>query len=270
MMSTTEIPYIAVRGKRHCFSEPEVMGILNATPDSFFADSRKQTEAEIAQRADEIVAEGGTIIDIGACSTRPGSEPVTAEEEMRRMRNALVTVRRNHPDAILSIDTFRPEVAQMSVEEFGADIINDVSGGTEEIFRLAARLQVTYLLMSSDPTAETVGAMFDRNIAALNRLGCDDIILDPGYGFGKDVAQNYGVLRRQRSLRRSHYPLLAGVSRKRMVWQLLGCTPEEALNGTTVVNAVALQQGADILRVHDVKQAKETIKIIKECSCTSE
>ncbi len=270
MMSKTDIPYITLRGERRCFPEPEVMGILNVTPDSFFAGSRKQTEEEIARRADEIMAEGATIIDVGACSTRPGSEPVAAEEEMSRMRRALATVRRVQPDAIVSVDTFRPEVARMSVEEFGADIINDVSGGCEEMFRLSESLHAVYLLMSSDPTAETVGAMFDRNIARLNSLGCDNIILDPGYGFGKDIAQNYGVLARQATLRRSHYPLLAGVSRKRMVWQLLGGTPDEALNGTTAVNVIALMHGADILRVHDVKQAVETIKITKACSCISE
>jgi dihydropteroate synthase len=156
------------------------------------------------------------------------------------------------------------------VEEFGADIINDVSGGTEEMFRLVAGLHVVYLLMSSDSTTEAVGEMFSAKTAELNNMGCDNIILDPGYGFGKDIVQNYSILRQQSKLRRSHYPLLAGVSRKRMVWQLLGCTPDEALNGTTVVNAVALQNGADILRVHDVRQAKETIKIIEACSCISE
>lgn len=269
-MREAETPYITLRNGRHRFTAPEVMGILNATPDSFFAASRKETEADMARRADEIIAEGGTIIDVGACSTRPGSEPVAAEEEMSRMRKALSTVRRLHPDAIVSVDTFRPEVAKMSVEEYGADIINDVSGGSEEMFRLAARLQAVYLLMSSDPTAEAVSRMFDTKIAELNSLGCDNIILDPGYGFGKDTVQNYSVMMHQRALRRSHYPLLAGVSRKRMVWQLLGCTPEEALNGTTAVNVVALMQGADILRVHDVRQAKETIKIIKACSCISE
>ena len=269
-MTEVEIPYITLRNGRHSFPVPEVMGILNVTPDSFFAASRKESEAEIAQRANEIIAQGATMIDIGACSTRPGSSPVSGEEEMSRMRKALSVVRREQPDAILSIDTFRPEVAKMSVEEFGADIINDVSGGTEEMFRLVAGLHVVYLLMSSDSTTEAVGEMFSAKTAELNNMGCDNIILDPGYGFGKDIVQNYSILRQQSKLRRSHYPLLAGVSRKRMVWQLLGCTPDEALNGTTVVNAVALQNEADILRVHDVSQAKETIKIIEACSCISE
>ena len=265
MMSQTEMPYITLHGEKYCFHEPQVMGILNVTPDSFYAGSRKQTEEDIAQRTNEIISQGATMIDIGACSTRPGSEPVSEEGEMARLRKALVVIRREQPDAILSVDTFRPNVAKMCVEEFGVDIINDVSEGCEEMFRLTADLQVPYILMSTGATAEDVKTLFVDKSKELNAMGCDNIILDPGYGFGKDIDQNFSIMKRQQELRLSHYPLLVGISRKRMIWQLLGITPDEALNGTSVVNAFALLQGADILRVHDVKQAVETIKIIKKC-----
>ncbi len=265
-MSQTELPYIILHGEKYCFHEPEVMGILNVTPDSFFAGSRKQTEKEIAQRTNDIIAEGATMIDVGACSTRPGSDPVSEEEEMARLRRALVIVRREQPKAILSIDTFRPNVAKMCVEEFGADIINDVSEGCDEMYRLTADLDVPYILMSTGATTEDVKTLFVDKSKALNALGCDNIILDPGYGFGKDIDQNYSIMKRQQELRISHYPLLVGISRKRLIWQLLNSTPDDALNGTSVVNAFALLQGADILRVHDVKQAVETIKIIGKCS----
>ncbi len=265
-MSQTELPYIILHGEKYCFHEPEVMGILNVTPDSFFAGSRKQTEKEIAQRTNDIIAEGATMIDVGACSTRPGSDPVSEEEEMARLKKALVIVRREQPKAILSIDTFRPNVAKMCVEEFGADIINDVSEGCDEMYRLTADLDVPYILMSTGATTEDVKTLFIDKSKALNALGCDNIILDPGYGFGKDIDQNYSIMKRQQQLRISHYPLLVGISRKRLIWQLLNSTPDEALNGTSVVNAFALLQGADILRVHDVKQAVETIKIIEKCS----
>ncbi len=265
-MSQIEIPYITLHGEKYCFPEPQVMGILNVTPDSFFAGSRKQTEKDIAQRTNEIISQGATMIDIGACSTRPGSQPVSEDEEMERLRKALVIVRHEQPDAILSVDTFRPNVAKMGVEEFDVDIINDVSEGCEEMFRLTTNLQVPYILMSTGATTEDVKTLFVDKTKELNDLGCDNIILDPGYGFGKDIDQNFSIMKRQQELRISHYPMLVGISRKRMIWQLLGTTPDEALNGTSVVNTYALLQGADILRVHDVKQAMETIKIIAKCS----
>lgn len=265
-MSQIEIPYITLHGEKYCFPEPQVMGILNVTPDSFFAGSRKQTEKDIAQRTNEIISQGATMIDIGACSTRPGSQPVSEDEEMERLRKALVIVRHEQPDAILSVDTFRPNVAKMCVEEFDVDIINDVSEGCEEMFRLTTNLQVPYILMSTGATTEDVKTLFVDKTKELNDLGCDNIILDPGYGFGKDIDQNFSIMKRQQELRISHYPMLVGISRKRMIWQLLDTTPDEALNGTSVVNTYALLQGADILRVHDVKQAMETIKIIAKCS----
>lgn len=248
-------------GKRQ-FQQPIVMGILNATPDSFYSGSRKQTDEEIAQRANEIISQGGEIIDVGACSTRPGSAPVSADEEMLRMRRALTVVKDVQPDALLSIDTFRTEVAQMAIEEFGAQIINDVSEGTESIFELAGATGADYILMSAQPDMETTRQLFDRQIERLHAHGCRNIILDPGYGFGKDIEQNFRLLWAQEQLLDYQLPLLVGVSRKRMIWQHLGITPEQALNGTTVINTLALERGADILRVHDVREAKEVINLI--------
>lgn len=244
--------------------KPIVMGILNCTPDSFFVGSRKQSDYDIAQRADEILSQGARIIDIGACSTRPGGDVVGEEEELKRMRNALTIVRRNHPTALLSIDTFRPSVAQMAVEEYGADMINDVSEG--DLIEEMGRLHVPYILMSVQKDMPTMIEHFKKEVERLNQLGVKDIILDPGYGFGKDVIDgNYAVLREQKALRTAFpdLPILAGMSRKRMVWQLLGGTPQDvtALQGTMLANLVALQNGATILRVHDVREAIDTIKI---------
>lgn len=265
-------------------SKPQVMGILNLTPDSFFAGSRKQSEEEIAMRVEQILREGGTMIDVGAFSTRPGAAQVSEEEELRRMRNGLIIVRRimeSMPEEArgvrLSIDTFRPAVARMAVEEYGADIINDVSEGgitgvvdtplgEQGLFKEVARLGVAYVLMSVQPTMEAMTAHFDREIEQLRELGVSDIILDPGYGFGKDIiAGNYAVLARQQKLKERYgLPILAGVSRKRMIWQLFGTTADEALNGTTAVNMLALERGADILRVHDVREAVEAVKVFEQ------
>lgn len=270
--------------------EPVVMGILNCTPDSFYEGSRKQTERDIALRADEIIGEGGRIIDIGAFSTRPGAQEVSEEEELRRMRFALQTVRCGHPDALLSIDTYRPTVARMAVEEYGAAIINDVSemgtafvgsadaiGGGEsfslspfqtDFARQIASLKVPYILMSVQEDMDTMIRNFREEVALLRQEGVEDIILDPGYGFGKEViAGNYAVLREQGRLREEFpdLPVLAGMSRKRMVWQVLGGTAQDdaALRGTMLVNLVALQNGAAILRVHDVSEAVETCSLFR-------
>lgn len=269
---------INIRKSPWKITQPQVMGILNCTPDSFFSDSRKQTEKEIAERACRIVSEGGTIIDVGGMSTRPGGEFVDEAEEMRRLRKALAIVRRECPDTVLSIDTFRPSVARMSVEEFGADIINDVSEGgvttlegveyTESgnIFQEVARLGVPYVLMSVKPTLAATLQTFREKIALLKAYGVKDIILDPGYGFGKSIDQNYSILSSQQAITElfPDMPLLVGVSRKRMIWQLLDTTPSEALNGTTAVNMLALLNGACILRVHDVREAVETVKIFMQ------
>jgi len=280
---------INVCGRLISLARPKVMGILNATPDSFYAGSRKQTEADIADRANRIVEEGGTIIDVGAYSTRPGAAPVTEEEEMERMRRALATVRREQPDAPVSVDTFRPDVARMAVEEFGAGIINDVSGGhtggafggtgtpdcggsrrgragdgCPPMFIMAARLGVPYILMSSQPTLRDMMLAFADDVSLLRGLGAKDIILDPGFGFGKTLRQNYAILAGLERLGEMELPVLVGASRKSMIFRLLGSTPDESLNGTTVINTIALSKGASILRVHDVRACAEAVRIMEE------
>lgn len=254
---------INVHGQLMELSKPQVMGILNVTPDSFFAGSRMQTEQEIAVRANQIMAEGATMIDVGGCSTRPGSEPVSEAEEMQRLRLALGVARREQPHAVISVDTFRPDVARMAVEEFGADIINDVSEGSVEMYRMIARLRVPYILMSVQPTLRDMLLAFAREVQQLRDLGVKDIILDPGFGFGKSVAQNYQVMNHLERLLVMELPLLVGVSRKSMIYKLLGLTPDESLNGTSVLNTIALMKGASILRVHDVKEAVECVRIVE-------
>ena len=254
---------INVHGQLMSLSQPQVMGILNVTPDSFFAGSRMQTEQAIAGRANQIVAEGATMIDVGGCSTRPGSQPVSEAEEMRRLRLALGVVRREQPHAVVSVDTFRPDVARMAVEEFGADIINDVSEGSVEMFRMIARLRVPYILMSVQPNLRDMLLAFAREVQQLRDFGVKDIILDPGFGFGKTVAQNYSVMNQLERLQIMELPLLVGISRKSMIFKLLGLTPDESLNGTSVLNTIALMKGASILRVHDVKEAVECVRIVE-------
>ena len=272
-------------------SEPRVMGILNATPDSFYAGSRRQTEAEIEERAERITAEGGDIIDVGAYSTRPGAAKVSADEEMERMRMALKAVRRAQPDAVVSVDTFRPEVARMAVEEYGAAIINDVSGGNVEgafggeemtedayrepsaddvppMFSMVARLGVAYVLMSSRPNVLSIMQDFAPKVQLLRDLGQKDIILDPGFGFGKTLEENYALLARLDRLQEMGLPVLVGASRKSMISRLLGTDAGGSLNGTTVVDTIALAMGgASILRVHDVRECAEVVKICRQtCS----
>lgn len=268
---------IQVKGRLVSLREPQVMGILNCTPDSFFAGSRVQTEESIARRANQIIEEGGTMIDVGGFSTRPGGVEVPEEEEMRRLRFALPIVRREQPEAILSVDTYRPNVARMVVEEMGVDIINDVSEGgitgvvdtpleqtTDEypaIFRTVAALGVPYILMSVKPTIHDMLLAMAREVQQLRDLGQKDIILDPGFGFGKTQEQNYDVLREMNRLSTLGLPILAGMSGKRMIFQPLGTNPDGSLNGTTVVNTLALMNGASILRVHDVKAAAEAVRL---------
>ena len=245
-------------------SEPQVMGILNVTPDSFYAASRKQTEQEIAECARRIVAEGGTIIDVGACSTRPGFQEISEAEEMERLRFGLGIVRRELPDGVISVDTFRPDVARMAVEEFGVGIINDVSEGNPRMFRMVSRLRVPYMLMSQQPTIREMLLSFAEKVQQLRDLGAKDIILDPGFGFGKTLEQNYQIMGELDKLQVMGLPLLVGVSRKSMIYKLLGFTPDESLNGTTALNTIALMKGASILRVHDVKEAVECCKIVEQ------
>ena len=253
-------------GRLLSLEEPCVMGILNVTPDSFYAQSRVQTERDIVLRARQILDEGGSIIDVGACSTRPDSTPASQEEEMERLRLALGTLRREMPDAIISVDTFRPEVARMAVEEYGADIINDVGTLTNlspvDMFRTVSRLGVPYIYMSRKATMTEVLMDCAEVVDTLRSMGQKDIILDPGFGFGKTLAENYQVLHELERMQMLHLPVLVGVSRKSMIYRLLGTEPAEALNGTTVVHTIALMKGASILRVHDVREAVECVKIV--------
>ena len=278
-----------VGGQLLDLSEPQVMGILNVTPDSFYSESRRQTEQGIAQRARQIVEEGGSIIDIGAYSTRPGAQEVSQEEELARLRMALAVVLREIPQtAVISIDTFRADVAERITDEFGPVIVNDVSGGADPgMFAAVSRLGLPYILTHSPlgtlsatlsplnrplPTEEFMPSVLlylSQRIDSLLQLGQKDIILDPGFGFGKSLDENYELLAQLHALHTFGLPLLVGVSRKSMIYRLLGTTPEEALNGTTVLNALAIERGASILRVHDVSAAKEVIKIVRKCSSPS-
>ncbi len=253
---------INVRGMLLDFAEPRVMGILNATPDSFFAGSRQQTERDIARRAVQIVEEGGTIVDVGACSTRPGGDIVSEAEEMERLKTALPIVRRECPDAILSVDTFRPDVARMTVEDYGVDIVNDVSGGSDEMFDVLARLSVPYVLCSTKATVYDLLIDCAAKVQALRDRGVKDIILDPGFGFGKTLDDNFAVMGDLERLHVLGLPLLVGISRKSMIHKMLGCTPDDSLNGTTALHAVALMKGASLLRVHDVREAVECVRLL--------
>ena len=260
-------------------STPQVMGILNVTPDSFYSGSRKQTEAEIANRAHQIVEEGGSIIDVGAFSTRSGADEVSEEEEGRRLKFALDIVRREQPDVAVSVDTYRPLLARKCIEEWGADIINDVSEGgitgianvpleqrdeeMPEMFRVVGQLKVPYILMSVQPTLATMMKGFAREVQQLRDLGAKDIILDPGFGFGKDLIQNYQIYHEMEKLQVMELPVLVGVSRKSMIYKLLGGDATTSLNGTSVLDTIALMKGASILRVHDVKEAVEAVRIVE-------
>lgn len=271
---------INVRGRLVDLSQPQVMGILNATPDSFFAGSRKQTEEEIAQRALQIVAEGGSIIDVGAFSTRPGASLVSEEEETDRLQRALAVVRNVLPDVMISVDTYRSRVARRCVEEWGADIINDVSEGgktgivntpldvRESMFETVAELGVPYILMSVQPTIHDMLIHWSEEVNRLHALGVKDIILDPGFGFGKTVEENYAVMAELEKLQVMRLPLLVGVSRKSMIWKVLDGTPDTALNGTTVLHTLSLQKGSSILRVHDVREAVETVRLMQKLNAS--
>lgn len=264
---------------------PLVMGILNVTPDSFYAESRMQTEKEIARRARQIIAEGGNIIDIGAYSSRPGAGEVPVDEEMERLRQALAIVRREVPGTLISVDTFRADVARMCIEEGGAHIINDISGGAldSNMFRCVAQLGVPYILMHMQGTPGTmqlaphyddlmreVFLYFSERILTLRDMGVKDIILDPGFGFGKTLEHNYELMGHLGEFREFNLPLLVGISRKSMIYKLLGGNPDDALNGTTVLNTIALTAGANILRVHDVKAAAECVAIFQEMKLCSQ
>lgn len=270
---------INIKGRLMDLGTPQVMGILNVTPDSFYSGSRKQTEEEIANRANQIIAEGGSIIDVGAFSTRPGADEVSEEEEGRRLKFALDIVCREQPDVAISVDTYRPTLARKCIEEWGADIINDVSEGgitgianvplqrqeTEcpDMFRVVGELKVPYILMSVQPTLAMMMKGFAREVQQLRDLGAKDIILDPGFGFGKDLAQNYQIFAEMEKLNVMELPVLVGISRKSMIYKLLGGDATTSLNGTSVLDTVALMKGTSILRVHDVKDAVEAVRIVE-------
>ena len=269
--------------------KPVVMAILNITPDSFVPSTRllscqesvvsgqrsaASDEERVLAQAERALAEGAAILDIGGYSTRPGAAEVSEEEEWRRVALALAAIRRRFPEAVVSVDTFRPEVARRAVDEYEADIINDISGGCEEMYEAVAERHVPYVLMHMRGTPKTMQQMtdyedimsemmayFQSRIDCLHRMGVADVIVDPGFGFAKTVEQNYEVLRRMQEFEALGCPLLAGLSRKSMFYKPLGITPEEALNATTAANMLALERGANILRVHDVRAAVETVEV---------
>ena len=271
-----------IRGKLIDLATPKVMGILNCTPDSFYVGSRKQTEHDIAERANQIIQEGGTMIDVGAFSTRPGAKEVSEEEEMARLKAALQVVRREQPDAVVSVDTYRPNVARHCIEDWGVDIINDVSEGgvtgivntpiheAENMFDIIGQLKVPYILMSVKSNLHDMMISFADEVQQLRNRGVKDIILDPGFGFGKTLQQNYEIYNDMERLGTLQLPLLVGISRKTMIYKLVGGDPTTALNGTTVLNTAALLKGAGILRVHDVQEAVESIKIVSAIQSPSE
>ena len=277
-MEITTARYINVNGSLLDLSQPRVMGILNVTPDSFYAGSRTQTEAEIVRRVKQIVSEGAAIIDIGAYSSRSNADNVSAREEMERLRMGLKILFEIQPDAVVSVDTFRADVARMCVEEYGVAIINDIAAGEMDanMFHTVAALNVPYIMMHMQGTPQSmqqhphydnllkeVFLYFARKVQQLRDLGVKDIILDPGFGFGKTMEHNYELLSHLEEFRIFELPLLVGVSRKSMIYRLLDITPQEALNGTTVLDTICLLKGADILRVHDVKEAVDTVRIVQ-------
>lgn len=265
-----------LRGKLYPLDEPKIMGILNVTPDSFYAESRTSDDPHIAERVKQMMEEGADMIDIGGYSSRSGADDVTPQEEMERLRRGIRIVRKLYPEVPLSVDTFRADVARMCIEEEGADIINDIAAGMmdRQMFKTVARLGVPYIMMHMQGTPDTmqidphydnlrreVMLYFAERIDRLCQMGAKDIIVDPGFGFGKTVAHNYELMNHLEDFNIFNLPVLVGISRKSMIYKLLGGTPQTSLNGTTVLNTIALTKGAHILRVHDVKQAVEAKRI---------
>ncbi len=276
-MNRKQPQYINLNGALMDLSTPRVMGILNLTPDSFFGRSRMQTAEQVVGRIEQMRNEGADMVDVGACSTRPGAQQPSLQEEMERLRKGLSLVREVWPEAVLSVDTYRSQVARMCVEEFGVAIVNDISSGQMdgEMFPTIAQLGVPYVMTHMQGIPETmqqhphyqhilkeVCLFFAKRIDALRKLGAKDIILDPGFGFGKTLEHNYQLLANLHELNLFDLPLLVGVSRKSMVYKLLETTPDEALNGTTSLHTIALLKGANILRVHDVKEARQAVTIV--------
>lgn len=272
----TQVHTLNLKGELLSLDKPHVMGILNVTPDSFFAGSRVQDDKKLLRKAAQMLEEGATFLDIGGYSTRPGADHISPEEETQRVTTAIRALVREFPAAYLSVDTFRASVARAAVEE-GAALINDVSGGTldPEMFQTAADLQVPYILMHMRGTPQTMSRLtayenvvlevtkeLSLRLAKLNALGVRDIIIDPGFGFAKTRAQNFVLLSALAHLKTLNRPLLIGLSRKSMIYKTLNIKPEDALNGTSILHAMALRDGANILRVHDVKPAQEAIKLL--------
>lgn len=270
-----------IKGELISLEEPLVMGILNVTPDSFYEGSRKQTETDIRNRIEEILQEGGALIDLGGYSSRPDAQDVSPEEEMERLCLALRILRDEYPKAMVSVDTFRADIARRCVEEYGAAIINDISGGELDaaMFPTIADLHIPYIIMHMRGTPKTMQQhcdyqnltadillYFSKKIEQLHLMGVNDVIIDPGFGFSKTLEQNYELMRHLADFSLFEKPLLVGISRKSMIYKLLGGTPAESLNGTTVLNTYALLNGANILRVHDVKAAVEAVRIFKQLS----
>lgn len=265
-----------LRGKLYPLDEPQIMGILNVTPDSIFAESRTSDDEQIAARVKQMMDEGADMIDIGGYSSRPGADDVSPQVEMERLRRGLRIVRKLYPDVPISVDTFRADVARMCIEEEGADLINDIAAGMmdRQMFKTVARLGVPYIMMHMQGTPKTmqldphynnlrreVMLYFAERIDRLCQMGAKDIIIDPGFGFGKTVEHNYELMNHLEDFSVFNLPILVGISRKSMIYKLIGGTPQTSLNGTTVLNTIALTKGAHILRVHDVKQAVEAKRI---------
>ena len=270
---------INVNGRLMDLSEPQVMGILNVTSDSFYAASRQQTDEGILKRAQQILEEGGSIIDIGAYSSRPGANDVSPKEETKRLSHALELIRNKYPEAVISVDTFRADVARTCVEKYKVDIINDISAGEmdKKMFDTIAELNVPYIIMHMQGTPQNmqnsphynnliqeVFYYFSKKVQLLRDKGVKDIILDPGFGFGKTIEHNYELLDHLQDFGIFELPVLVGISRKSMIYKYIGGSPESSLNGTTILNTISLLKDANILRVHDVKECREVVKIVKK------
>lgn len=275
----TDSKKLNINGQLLNLSAPLVMGILNVTPDSFYSGSRKQTESDIEERIQTILKEGGTMIDVGGYSSRPNAEEVSAEEEMTRLSAALKIIQKNYSAVPVSVDSFRADVARRCVEQYGVAMINDISAGEMDarMFETVASLRVPYIMMHMRGTPSTmqkytgytdmmedIMMYFSRKIRELRLLGVADVVIDPGFGFSKTLEQNFILMNKLSDFAVFELPLLVGVSRKSMIYKTLNCSPEESLSGTITLNTVALQNGANILRVHDVKAAADTIKIISK------
>jgi dihydropteroate synthase len=271
--------YINTGGKLLDLEVPKIMGILNITPDSFYKGSRYNTDAEILKATSKMLEDGADILDVGGYSSRPGAEDISPEEEGSRVLGAIRLINRVFPEAIISVDTFRADIARAAIEECGAHMINDISGGEGDsgMFETVKKLNVPYILMHMkgnprtmqdnpvyDDLVSDILKWFGEKLFKLRSEGIKDIIIDPGIGFGKTTEQNFELLGRLSDFSITGLPLLVGLSRKGMIWKTLQITPDDALNGTTALNAVALMKGADILRVHDVKEAVQTIKLISK------